>query len=86
MFIDVKLAFSTIEVKPYRRKNIKYHRCLPKFHYLFISKHDWFIFCFLQTVDIESIKLFPAGLSHRLKPARCAALAVEKVTAGRLCS
>ena len=26
----------------------------------------------------------PAGLSHRLKPARCAALAVEKVTAGRL--
>ena len=26
----------------------------------------------------------PAGLSHRLKPARRAALAVEKVTAGRL--
>ena len=25
----------------------------------------------------------PAGLSHRLKPARRAALAVEKVTAGR---
>ena len=25
----------------------------------------------------------PAGLSHRLKPARCAAQAVEKVTAGR---
>ena len=28
--------------------------------------------------------IFPAGLSHRLKPARCAAPAVEKVTAGRL--
>ena len=28
----------------------------------------------------------PAGLSHRLKPARRAALAVEKVTAGRLLS
>ena len=25
----------------------------------------------------------PAGLSHRLKPARCAAQTVEKVTAGR---
>ena len=32
------------------------------------------------------INISPAGLSHRLKPARCAALAVEKVTAGRLCN
>ena len=29
-----------------------------------------------------SVMVFPAGLSHRLKPARCAAQAVEKVTAG----
>ena len=30
-----------------------------------------------------SVISIPAGLSHRLKPARRAALAVEKVTAGR---
>ena len=33
-----------------------------------------------------SVISIPAGLSHRLKPARSAALAVEKVTAGRLLS
>ena len=50
---------------------------------LMLWNEQWWMDDYNNSYEEISI---PAGLSHRLKPARRAALAVEKVTAGRLLS